>query len=290
MLLSLWTMIAYAQQAPPLTQFMFNNLIANPAYAGASRVTTVNFLNRSQWTGLEGAPSTLAFSAHTPVKNVGLGITFLHDRIGVHRNTTAVTNYAYHIHINEQTSFSMGLQGGVTNRRSDYQSLTSATFDPKSANSINEMVFDFGAGIYLQSARLQFGISAPSLLSNNVHVNDSVDLVFQRTNLYAYLRYRISLSKSLDLEPGVLIKYFQNVSPGIDLNAILTYKKVIGVGLAYRHKESVDALLRIQLTRQLLLAYSYDYPIGIVSRFGSSHEVMIQYQFTKKTKTFTSPR
>jgi type IX secretion system PorP/SprF family membrane protein len=280
-----------AQQAPQFTQFMFNNLIVNPAYAGADKVGTINFLNRSQWSGVDGAPSTLAFSAHMPTRNIGLGISLVHDRIGVHKNIAVRTNYAYHIRLNENTTLSMGLQAGLINLRSDYPSLAASAGDPKALNTINEMFFDFGAGIHLQSSRLQIGFSSPSIFANNIHINDTVNVVFKNTTMYAYLRYRFSMNQDIDLEPGILIKYFQHVPLAVDVNAMLTYRKVIGAGLAYRHKESIDAFMRLQLTYQLQLAYAYDYPIHLASRLSSSsHEIMIQYQFRKQAKNISSPR
>jgi type IX secretion system PorP/SprF family membrane protein len=291
LLFSLMTVIVRGQQSPQFTQFMFNNLIVNPAYAGAERIATVNFLSRSQWTGVEGSPSTLAFAAHTPVKNIGLGITFLHDRIGVHKTTTILTNYAYHIRLSDKTTISMGLQAGMSSLRSDYTSLSSSAGDPKASSTVNETFFDFGGGIYLQGSRLHVGISAPSLLSNTVHVNDSVAIVFNRSTLYGYLRYRFPLNEKFDLDPGLLVKYFQDLPAIIDVNAIVTYRKVIAAGLGYRHKESLEGLIRLQLTHQLQLAYSYDYPINLASRLStSSHEVMIQYQFKRKERIITSPR
>lgn len=288
---SLFVSFAHAQQAPQFTQFMFNNLIVNPAYAGADRVGTINFLSRSQWTGVEGAPSTFAFAAHGPIKNIGLGVTLLHDRIGVHKNTTILTNYAYHIRIAEQTTLSMGLQAGVNNLKTDYTSLPSSVGDPRASSSVNEMFFQFGAGIYLKSSRLQLGLSAPTLLSNTVQLNDSVSINFNRSTMYGLLRYRFSLSEKLDFEPGVLLKYFQGLPAAIDINALFAYRKVIAVGLGYRHKESMNALLWLQLTHQLRLAYSYDYPIDLASKLStSSHELMVQYQFKKRERNISSPR
>lgn len=283
--------IAEAQQAPQFTQFMFNNLVVNPAYAGAERIGTINFLSRSQWTGVEGAPTTLAFAAHTPVRNIGLGVTFLHDRIGIHKNTTILTNYAYHIRLTERATLSMGLQAGINNLRSDYNSIPSSAGDPKASNSFNEIFFDVGAGIYLQGSRLKAGISAPHLLSNTVQVNDSVAIMYSSTTIFGQLRYRFTLSEKLDLEPGVLVKYFQGLPAAIDMNTMLIYRKVIAGGLGYRYKESIDAFIWVQLTHQLRLAYSYDYPIDLASRLStSSHEVMIQYQFKRKERSITSPR
>jgi type IX secretion system PorP/SprF family membrane protein len=291
-LVSFLSMTVKAQQGPQYTQFTFNNLIINPAFAGSDGVITLNLFNRSQWSGTEGAPSTLGFAAHARVRQkVGLGITFMHDQVGVHKHTTGLTNYAYHLQLNEHTTFSVGLQAGFTSFRSDYASLVSSANDPKASNSINETVIDFGSGMYLKSTRWQVGISAPKLFSNAVEVNDSVTVNFKRRVIFGYIRYRVTLNESFDLEPGILVKYFQNVPMSVDVNTILSYRKVMAVGFAYRHQESVDFLMRLQLTHQLQLAYAYDYPIQYASLLSSaSHEIMVQYQFKKLVKRVTSPR
>ena len=292
MLVSFLPMITRAQQSPQYTQYIFNNLIINPAFAGSEGAITLNAFNRSQWAGIEGAPTTLGFSAHARVRDkVGLGMIVIHDQVGVHKNTTGLASYAYHVSLNENTTLSVGLQAGVTSLRSDYLSLTSSANDPKTANSINETLFDFGAGLHLKSSRLQLGVSVPKLLSNTVEMNDSVTINLQRRVMLGYLRYRIPLNESFDLEPGVLVKYFQELPMSFDINALLHFRKAIAVGLAYRHQESIDFLMRLQLTNQLQLGYAYDYPVQYASLLSSaSHEIMLQYQFKKTVKRVTSPR
>ncbi|MFM8912596.1 MAG: PorP/SprF family type IX secretion system membrane protein [Flammeovirgaceae bacterium] len=126
-----------AQQQPHFSQYMFSGLVINPAYAGADEVLSATFINRHQWLGIEGAPTTqtLALHALTKRKKVGLGLLISHDRIGVHKNTTAQLSYAYHVRLSSNHTLSFGLQAGLVQLIADYASLANTTPDPKLARS-----------------------------------------------------------------------------------------------------------------------------------------------------------
>jgi type IX secretion system PorP/SprF family membrane protein len=282
-----------AQQLPQFTQFMYNNLVINPAYAGADEALSLTLLHRSQWTGVDKAPSTQSFSAHSLIrkKQIGLGLTVIRDEIGVHKNTNILTNYAYHLNVAERTFLSFGLQVGLTNLKSDYASLASAPLDPKLANSINETMLDFGAGLYLRSPRFSLGLSSPGLLSRTVTVNDSVAVNFKKANFMGVARYRFTLSDNIDMEPGLMIKYFTTLPFSYDVNLNFIYRSVLTTGLSYRKDESIDLILRLQITPQLQFGYAYDYPINNAARLSSaSHELMLNYIFRDFKKRAASPR
>ena len=282
-----------AQQLPQFTQFMYNNLVINPAYAGADGALSLTLLHRSQWTGVDQAPSTQSFSAHSLIrkKQIGLGLTVIRDEIGVHKNTNILTNYAYHLNVAEKTFLSFGLQVGLTNLKSDYASLASAPVDPKLVNSINETMIDFGAGLYLRSPRFNLSLSSPGLLSRTVTVNDSVSVNFKKANFMGFARYRFALSDDFDMEPGIMIKYFTTLPFSYDLNLNFIYRKVLTAGVSYRKEESIDLILRFQITSQLQFGYAYDYPVNYAARLSSaSHELMLNYIFRDFKKSAASPR
>jgi type IX secretion system PorP/SprF family membrane protein len=290
--------IAAAQQLPQFTQFMYNNLVINPAYAGADEALSLTLLHRSQWTGVDNAPSTQSFSAHSLIKKkqIGLGLTLIRDEIGVHKNTNILTNYAYHINVSETTFLSFGLQVGLTNLKSDYASLASSSQantpqDPKLVNSINETMIDFGAGLYIRSPRFHLGLSSPGLLSRTITVNDTVSVNFKKANFLGIARYRFRLSQSFDVEPGFMVKYFTTLPLSYDVNLNFIFKKVLTVGVSYRKSESIDVILKFQLTPQLQFGYAYDYPLNYVARLSSaSHELMLNYLFRDFKKRAASPR
>ena len=285
--------VTRAQQLPQFTQFMYNNLVINPAYAGADEALSLTLLHRSQWTGVDQAPTTQSFSAHSLIrkKQIGLGLTVIRDEIGVHKNTNILTNYAYHLNVAEKTFLSFGLQVGLTNLKSDYASLASAPVDPKLVNSINETMIDFGAGLYLRGPRYNLSLSSPGLLSRTVTVNDSVSVNFKRANFLGIARYRFSLSENFDMEPGIMIKYFSTLPFSYDLNLNFIYRSVLTTGVSYRKDESIDLILRFQISPQLQFGYAYDYPISNAARLSSaSHELMLNYIFRDFKKSAASPR
>jgi type IX secretion system PorP/SprF family membrane protein len=281
------------QQSPQFTQFMFNNMVMNPAYAGAEEALSATLLTRSQWTGVENAPSTQCFSAHTLLEpqQLGLGLAVIRDRIGVHSHTNIRTNYAYHLPVRKDAILSVGLQAGVTMLKSDYASLLGNSGDPKLMSSLQETMLGLGAGVYYRTTRWCAGLSVPELLSRNVTVQDSLTVHLQRSNVLGYARYSFVLNKSFDLEPGILIKHFANVPMSVDLNVNVVYKKVLTGGLSYRSKESVDVLMRFQLTPQLQFGYAYDHPVSFAGRISSaSHELMVSYLFRNIQRDVASPR
>jgi type IX secretion system PorP/SprF family membrane protein len=284
-----------AQQKMQFTQYMFNGLVINPAYAGADEALSLTFIQRSQWSGVENAPSTQTLSAHTLFKkrHFGIGLTIVNDRIGVHKNLSVLTNYAYHLRVGEKSYLSMGFQAGINSLKSDYASLVSAANnDPKLYDPImSRTFFDFGAGFYFRSPRFHFGVSAPELLPQQFTINDTLSVELSKTNFFIFSKYRMTLNENVDLEPAGLIKYLSGVPVSFDVNINLIYRKVLTLGLSYRKKESVDFLMKAQVSPQLQFGYAYDYPIGVISRLSNgSHELMVHYLFRYVQKNVTSPR
>lgn len=285
----------FAQQRVQFTQYMFNGLILNPAYAGAHEALSLTFIQRSQWAGVDNAPTTQTLSAHTlfKKKHLGLGISIINDKIGVHRNQSALTNYAYHLRVGRQSYLSMGLLAGIHSRKSDYTSLVgTANNDPKLFNPlISHAYFDFGMGMYFRSPNFEMGISAPQLIPAMYSVNDTLSIQLSSANYFLLSKYRISVNDNVDLEPGLLIKYLANVPLSFDLNLNVIFHKVLTTGLSYRKSESIDFLLRAQVTPQLQFGYAYDYPIQEITKLSNgSHELMINYIFRYTRTNVSSPR
>jgi type IX secretion system PorP/SprF family membrane protein len=284
-----------AQQTFQFSQYMFNGLVINPAYAGAEEALSLTFYNRSQWGSVEGAPTTQTLSAHTLMRrqHVGTGLTIVSDRIGVHHNLMVYGAGSYHLKVSARSHLSFGLQAGLSHRESDYQSLGANTnSDPKLAGtSVSRNSVDLGAGLYLRSPRVDIGVSVPQLMPARVLVNDSVSVKFNKTQGLLFSRIRFEISPSVRLEPGFLLKYFPGLPLSYDINANVVFHKVLITGLSYRKDESIDFLLRAQVTPQLQLGYGYDNTIGNVSALSqASHELMINYLFRFTKNNVASPR
>lgn len=286
---------ASAQQKTQFTQYLFNGLILNPAYAGTEEALSFTLLRRMQWSGVEGAPVTNAFSAHTlfPRQQMGAGLSVVSEKIGVHTDLTAMGSYAYHLAVGKKSWLSWGIQAGMHSRKSDYGSLAAGSSnDPMVASStVSETSFDVGAGIYFRSRRLHIGLSAPELIPRESAITDSSSVSWENTNYFLFSKYRLRLSERVDLEPGFLLKYFNDNPLSVDVNLCAVFYDAVTFGVSYRTDESVDFLLGARITRQLKFGYSYDYPIGTVPQAGSgSHEIMLNYRFQYEYAQVDSPR
>jgi type IX secretion system PorP/SprF family membrane protein len=287
--------VAYSQQQAMFTQYMFNGLAINPAYAGSQESLSLTALARQQWTGLEGSPSTQTLSAHSPIKSekVALGALFINDKIGIIRQTGFQACYAYRIQMRKGT-LSLGLQGGFTNFRSEYSTLF--VQDPNDpyfkGNDVNQFLPNFGTGAYYYSERFYVGFSVPQLVSNyyKSETANSFSSVVQVRHYFLTGGYVFDINPSLKLKPSLLLKAVEGAPLALDLNANLLLKEVVWLGLSYRSFQSLSALLELQLTDQFRLGYAYDFSTSSPQKgltYGS-HELMLNYRFAyAKTKVIT---
>ena len=285
----------YAQQRVQYTQYMFSGLLINPAYAGAEGPLNITLVQRSQWTGVEGAPSTQTLLAHSlfKEKKMGIGLSVVNDRIGIHTNLNALANYAYHIPVGHDAYLSLGLQAGIQNRKSDYLSLIGdANNDPRLHNpQFSHTAFDVGAGIYFRSSNFHVGISAPEIIPQKLRLNDSLTIELGNRSYFLFSKYRFTLNEKIDLEPSTLLKYLPGLPVSADFNLNVIFYDALTAGVSYRRDESVDLLLKAQITPQLQFGYAYDHPIGQIARVSNgSHEMMLSYLFRFVRSGIHSPR
>lgn len=286
---------SYAQQRGVYTQYMFNGLVINPAYAGVDGPMSVSLIQRSQWTGVDGGPSTQTLAAHSLFreKHMGVGLTIVNDRIGIHRNLNALSNYAYHLTVGHDQYLSFGLQAGVHNRKSDYLSLIGdGNTDPRLHNPrFSHTSFDIGAGLYFRSRTLHVGLSVPEILPQRLRLSDSLTIELGNRTYFLFSKYRLSINESVDLEPSTLLKSLPGLPFSIDVNLNAIFYDALTVGVSYRSGESADLLLQAQITPQLKFGYAYDHPVGEIARISNgSHEMMVSYLFKFIRSGIQSPR
>ena len=108
------TFCASAQQDPQYTQYMYNTMAINPAYAGSTGTLEATLLHRSQWVGISGAPETQSFSAHTPLRNekIGLGLSVVNDKIGPSSELYLDGNFSYSLPLGYEKRLAFGLKAG----------------------------------------------------------------------------------------------------------------------------------------------------------------------------------
>lgn len=293
-LLSLVAGQLMAQQNVQYTQYMYDGSLINPAYVGADEALSLTLVHRDQWNGIDGAPQSQTFSAHTlfKKKQFGTGIIIHRESIGIHQNFNAGLNLAYHLPTGRKSFLSFGLQAEAVNRQSDYQAVQGSINDPSaSIGAYNETYFDGSFGLYFRSERFHAGYSASDILPREYVLGDTLNVNSDSFNHLVFSKLIIPLGRNSELTPSVLVKYFAGTPLSYDLNLSTTIQQVISFGVSYRKDESIDLLLRLNLTPQLQIGYAYDNPIGEVAEFAkASNELMIRYLFKFKNSNVVSPR
>ena len=281
-----------AQQVATYAQYMFNGLAINPAYAGSHEALSASFLQRFQNVGLKGAPQTETFSVHSPLVNsrVGLGLIFVHDKIGVVDQTGLNFTYAYRIPMNKGTVLSLGIQGGAGWFKADYTDLLLLQNpDPVFNQNVREVRPNIGAGIYYYNKLGYVGLSMPHMLGNVFHTSGAS--VYQNVPVILSGGYVFTMNRVLKLKPNFLLKVLDGKAVEFDVNANVLFDEVLWVGVSYKSSKTVALLTEIQFSDQFRFGYSYQISAGPIKTADlGSHEIMINYRFKYFKKGVVTPR
>lgn len=290
---------SYGQQDPMLTQYMFNGMMLNPAYAGSHAYWSSTLTYRNQWTGadFEGAPQTAVGSVDGPIhgKNMGLGFTLMHDRLGVTKQNMALVSYAYQIRTSEQTKLALGVSAGVSQFVSN---LTDVKIwdegDVLYANNASKVLPKFGVGAYFYAENYYAGISVPTLLSYEDGNKFSMDLskaTFLRRHYLLTGGVVLKVSDQVKFKPSILLKYVKNAPLEADLNFSAIFKDAFWVGASYRTQDAVAIILEYQTNSYFRIGYAYDITTSKLRNYqNGSHEIMIGVDFGKDLIKVKTPR
>ena len=284
----------FAQQDAQFTQYMYNTININPAYAGSRGVMSAFLLHRTQWVGLDGAPTTNAFSINSPINNsnLGIGVSFVNDKIGPTNDNTISADISYTIPVSEEYKVSFGIKASGNMFNLDVSRLTPAQAnDPNLNNFNNEFSPNFGPGIYLHSEKLYLGLSVPNFLQDSKYNDNNVAVFQERMNFYAIGGYVFDLSPSIKFKPAFITKVVTGSPLQVDVSANFLFFDKLMLGGAYRWSAAVSALAGFQITDGLFIGYSYDMETTNLRRYNSgSHEVFLRFELFNKVSKMVSPR
>ena len=233
-----------AQQDPLFSQYMFNKLLVNPAYAGSREIFTVELLDRYQWVGVDGAPKTISLSAHTVIsKNkVGLGGFVFRDVIGPTVNQGFMGTYAYRIRT-KNGWFSMGLQAGIKYFDIDWGLIKTESPDEVFyPDDIRNITPDLDLGLYYQTTRFFAGVSSKHLLGNEYglgEVDGKTSYSVLARHFYAMTGLAVPLNDKIVFRPSLMAKYAQGSTAQLDLNASVLFSDIFWIGISYRTEKAV---------------------------------------------------
>lgn len=294
--LALLSFVVNAQQDPQYTQYMYNTVNVNPAYAGSREVLSVFGMYRTQWVGLEGAPDTGVFSVNSPVgQKVGLGLTFVSDKIGISEESTISADFSYTIPMSDDETYKLALGIKATGHllNVDFTKLNIWNPDDPYLNNIsNRFSPNVGAGAYLYSDVFYVGLSVPNMLeTKHYNDNDRESLASERMHGYLISGYVFDLTEDIKLKPAMMLKAVEGAPLQADISANALFYEKLTFGLAWRWQAALSALAGFQVTDGWFIGYSYDAETTKLANYNSgSHEIFMRYEFIKRVERVMSPR
>ncbi len=295
----------FAQQEPQFSQYMFNRLSYNPAYAGSNGAICVTGFFRSQWMGMgltdvsgqsTGASSgeTMNLSFDMPVRFLhgGIGATIISDKIGFWNNIHAKIDYAFRFQL-PKGNLAIGIEAQLFNATLDMSKLIGGdqfteddqigtTSDPVLSDPTkqDDFLFDLGAGIYYQiPGRFYVGISTSKILET-----ESEKLKWDNRRFYYILagyEWTVPSYPSLRILPSALLKtdLMSASAYQLDATTLIEWEHKFWGGVTYRVQDAVVLLGGIAFG-DFKLGVSYDIPTSRIStQSAGSLEIFARFCF-----------
>ncbi|WP_316766139.1 type IX secretion system membrane protein PorP/SprF [Pedobacter frigiditerrae] len=290
-----------AQQDAQYSQYMFNGIYINPAYAGYKEQLNIHSFYRNQWTGITGSPKSMSVAVDAIANdgNVGLAFQVSSDRLGAESSVSAYGSYAYRLRVgnseNSRLAFGIGL--GVMQQLLDAERLNARDAnDSYILASGNESVIvpDARAGIYYSDDRFYAGFSADNLIAQYVINKKNLSVYFQTPKSHFYLTAGMLLpvNEYIQVKPSFLLKDDRGGPTSLDLNAFVLFANRFWVGASYRSAvklydksylqvdlqktNSVVGMVDFFVTENIRVGYAYDQTLSRLSGYsGGSHEVSV---------------
>lgn len=282
-----------AQTEPMYSQYMYNMLGVNPAYAGSREATSFNLFQRKQWVSLEGAPQTTSVSIDNAIynKKAGWGIQIYDDKLGVEKADGINIMTSTRIRVSENGVLSGGLSFGLMNYRIDLINVANryTASDPAFYSNLNKWTPSIGLGLYYNTENFYAGISIPNILKSRLTAFDVIRSSLQKVNakhVFVTTGFVYALNEDVKIKPSTMIKIVQGAPIEADLNTNVWFHDLIAVGVSYRTGDAVIGMAEIQANENLRLGYAYDVTLSPLKAYNNgSHELMIRYEFgNSKTK------
>lgn len=284
-----------AQQDPGYTQYMYNPLTVNSAYAGSTGTLEAVIIHRSQWVGIDGAPSTQSFTVHTPLTNdrIGLGFSAVNDNLGPSNELYLDANFSYTLLLSYSTKLALGVKAGARMLNVDWQK---GRFYNESdvllnSNIDNKFTPSIGAGAYLYGEKWYVGASVPSFIRSDYYddVQESIDV--ERLHYYLMAGYVFDISDNVKFKPAMLARGVSGAPISLDVSANFLIHEKFMIGAGYRWDDSVSVLAGFQLNSNFFVGYSYDYTTTDLNKYNDgSHEIVLRFQLSPKSNQIKSPR
>ncbi len=290
-----------AQIDPGFTQFMYNPVLINPAYAGSKETFNAAFLSRHQWIGFEGAPQTQTLSAHIPFseQRFGAGLSYVNDRLGPLNHDRFSIDYAFHMNVSQESKLSLGVKAGFESlfiAHNELSPLNSNISDPAyhGADERRNML-NFGAGAFYYSSNAFVGLSVldiQTVLLSEENEN-STGKWKDSPQLFLTGGFIWNTGPEWKIKPSLLARHAPGMPLNVDINLNTMFNEKVVAGVSHRINDSFGFMLQFRAFNGLWVGYAYDMGISQLNLYNQgTHEVMIVFDLirSEETETIISPR
>ncbi len=280
-----------AQQVPIYTQYVFNKAGVNPAASGTDINQTINYIFgiARTLTAFDNAPKqnfvNFSYTIRPPRsyhywQNVGAYIET--DQSGVMANNNIYASYAFHLLLNKNIVISFGVQAGFRKFLIGTSLLDANDPVVKKTNSYTYSYPDIIPGLRLSGKKFFFDICARQLTviqQKGIFKKNEKQIggpSYLNPNIYiAYGRF-IPVSHDFVLLPSVAINNAILSVPNVDVNMMLYYNNLFGVGISARNINFIGGIFQLKILKNLSIGMAYSHSINALNSISpNSYELMI---------------
>lgn len=287
---------AFAQQDPHYTQYMYNMSVMNPAYAGSKENLSMGLLYRKQWVEIEDAPTTGTFFGHAPVgKNVGMGLSFISDKIGPVEENNIYADFSYTLNLGGEHKLAFGIKTGLTLHKVGLYDEVYPTlpdeFDPAFSENTSNSYFNIGSGLFYYTNKYYLGFSVPNLMKSKHLDFNGREFGSEVSHYFLTGGYVFDINENVKFKPFFMMKSALEAPTSLDLSTNFLFNQKFEIGATYRLEDSFGAMVNYAITPNLKLGYAYDHIVSDLNvTTPSSHEIILLFDLNFPKKVSSSPR
>jgi type IX secretion system PorP/SprF family membrane protein len=270
-----------------------NPFSLSPAYAGIHNSKTLFIDYRTDWSGLEGAPTTYQLSYNDKFNDkVGIGARFIYDKTDIFKQTLILGTYTYEVKIAEKHLLNFGLSVGLYRNSVD---LGKYYNDPK---YVQDMVLLNGqedsnikfatdiSGLYRYN-NADAGILFSNVMFGTVRYRNTNMKYKPLKNYLLHTSYLFEFDNKWAVKPTMILRGGQNIPAQFEISSTITWNNRFWGTALFRSGGIFGLGLGGEVHDGIIFNYSYNIINNALLYSFGSHQLSLGiklFSFLKKEK------